>query len=138
MCLDHFLEDLEAEFKELIWRDDPDKLLAESILRAKSQARETDTAVQRRSAGIHELKQRIGFLEEQQARISEEVGIYLRVSDRANAWRHALELDRVRAELGVARRRVASEERRRELELGQMHRLEEAISSLQASLCPKR
>jgi division protein CdvB (Snf7/Vps24/ESCRT-III family) len=135
MCLDRFLEDLELEFEEILWRDNPERVLAEKILRLRNVAKSTQAALARISTTIERLECRIAPLQQLKSDLSERVEIYLYVGDRANAWRHALELDRIREELAAIARQVALQQRSRDAEVAKLEDLQQEISSLQSVVC---
>jgi len=103
MCLNHFLNDLEIELEELFWRDNPRRLQAEKVCLLKQQAENLREILAEREFALGQLDQKIAAFKEQEGQIAERIGIYLRVADRQNAWRLALELDGVRKRLGSLR-----------------------------------
>jgi phage shock protein A len=130
MCLDRFLDDLQVEFEEIFWRDNPERLLAERILKLRNLAKNAEAAIARHIATVERLECRITSLQQLKSDLSERVEIYLYVGDRANAWRHALELDRIREELAALGRQVSMHERSREMEAARLEDIRAEISSL--------
>ena len=130
MCLERFFEDLQAEFEEICWRDRPERLRAENILKLRNQTKKCEFALARHDLTGEELDRRLASLENLESELSERTEIYFHVSDKKNAWEHALELDRIRGEIAVLRRRTASHARIRESEAARLQELREEISSL--------
>ena len=137
MCLDRFLDDLEIEFEEIFWRDDPDRILAERIGKLQIAAKSAEAAIARHNATIEKLECRIAPLRQLESNLSEHVEIYIYVGDRANAWRRALELDRVRGELAALGRQISLEQQRRQTDADKLEEIQADISSLRGSLAAR-
>ena len=135
MCLHRFLEDLEAEFVEICWRDRPEKIRAESILRLRNQSKNAKTAIARCHLLSEKLERRTAELQRLELVLAERVEVYLHLSDRQNAWHYALELDRVREELADLRRQFGMQQRIRKAESAKLVNLQEEITSLRLSAC---
>jgi hypothetical protein len=130
MCLEQFIEDLQAEFEEICWRDHPERVRAENILKLRNQTKSSESVLARHDLTAEELDHRITNLENLEAELPERIEIYVHVSDKKNAWEHALELDRIRGEIAVLRRRAESHARTREFEAARLENLREEIASL--------
>jgi len=133
MCLERFFEDLQAEFEEICWRDRPERLRAENVLRLRNQTKSCESALVRHDLTAEELDRRLVNLKNLESGLSERIEIYVHVSDKKNAWEHALELDRIRGEIAELRRRTASYARIREFEVARLQGLREEITSLLAA-----
>jgi hypothetical protein len=123
MCLDRFLEDLETEFEEILWRDNPERLRAERIRLVRVQTRHAHAALEHADQVAEKLYARIRGLEQLRSELAQRVEIYLHVGDRANAWHHALRLDSIHQQLGGLYQQASYQEQIR-------HKHEEKLTDL--------
>ena len=96
MGFNQFLQDVGIELQEILWtdvlREPPERRLAR-LTRELDRESEALTELRTRAA---ELRGRLTEQEQRARGLEARVRVYLQVADRTNAWRHALELDRLR------------------------------------------
>ena len=95
MIFHRFIEDVGVQFRELFFRDVPRRVLLDDLEPIRHQARKVTTVLIRQGALKKQLSQRISEDEKRQTALATRVQIYHHVGDHRNAWRYALELDRL-------------------------------------------
>src|SRR5262245_52996697 len=134
MCLDRFLADLQTEFEELCWRDNPRRLHVDHIFRLQNQRDNCKAAIACCDSMVDHLCARISDFEQLEAHLSERVPIYVRVGDRQNAWQLALELDQLRNEMSKVRREISRQNQIRDTEAARLEQVQEDIACARMAL----
>ncbi|HEV3084688.1 MAG TPA: hypothetical protein VGY66_33305 [Gemmataceae bacterium] len=93
--MNQFIEDVRFHFQQLFWDDVPRRRVLVDLAQMKRQARQAVTALARQEAIKKELSKRLVEHENRSAFLAARIQIYLHVGDHPNAWRYALELDRL-------------------------------------------
>src|SRR5579871_327769 len=96
MGFNQFLQDVACELQEVLWKD----LLRPPV---ETEWERLETGLHQASAGLakcrtawKEARKRLMEQERRARSLETRVRVYLQVADRLNAWRDALELDRIR------------------------------------------
>ena len=137
MCLDRFLEDLEAEFEEILWRDNPERVRGERIRLLRLRATHAQQTLERCDYVVKTLDARMAALEQLRSDLDERVAIYLHVGDGKNAWAYALQLDCIRQELAGLRRQSSFQQQIRAREEGKLRDLHQEIDALWIGARPR-
>jgi hypothetical protein len=135
MGLTHFFEGVGTQLQDLMWRDVPNRAATAERDRLEELLADATEALQRQRTLLREHSRRTLNHEKRAAWLADRVEIYLRVGDQANAYSHALELDRLRPTLEHERSQFhklqqACESRRAEAEW-----LEDRLAEVQCELC---
>jgi hypothetical protein len=112
MGLNQFLQEVNDELHQIFGRDLFGEPAGGELERLKRELHQASTALTELRTIVAELRTRLAEQERRARWLEARVGIFLHVADRTNAWRHALELDRIRHTLdrdraGLQRRRQA-------------------------------
>jgi hypothetical protein len=96
MTLNRFIEHIGVQFHEMFFGDVPPQPINEDdFAQLRRQARHAAAAFTRQRALRDELSKRLAQDDKRRAALATRVQIYHHVGDHANAWRYALELDRL-------------------------------------------
>jgi hypothetical protein len=106
MSLNQFLLDVGSQLQEFIWKDRGQRGLQEEVQRLEDRIRKSSAVLVRVRAAVGEVRTRVAQHEQRESWLASRVEVYLHVGDRDNAWRHALELDRLRMALRYERERL--------------------------------
>jgi hypothetical protein len=114
MRVDEFLQSLESQLQAWtvgLLQGDPLPRLREKTARLEREVRQRTDVLERHRGGLDGLRQRVAAAEERATLLTEWVQTYLRVADKATAWRYAMELDHLRRDLAQDRDRLNTSER---------------------------
>jgi hypothetical protein len=131
MSVDRFFQSLESELQAWtagLWPGDPLPRLREEARRLEREVRQRSDVLARHRGGLEGLRQRLRTAEKRAAQLTEWVQTYLRVADQANAWRYALELDRLRRDLAQDRARLEGSERIYQESAAELQRVRERLA----------
>jgi hypothetical protein len=131
MSLNQYFVDVGAQLQEFLWRDLPRKTVKDDIERLEQVIRQGAAALTRRRAVMDEIKRSIGRKERREVWLATRVEVYLHVGDRANAWSHALELDRLRDQLNSQRDQLKLLKRANLKQQLYLEELQEQLADLQ-------
>ena len=123
MTLHQFLQDVGWELQELLWRDVPYRKVQDEVAQLETRLREHSARLDQLRATVDELRGQLAENERRAAWLEERVAVYLHLSDRPNAWRHALELDRTRKAIAALRDQLHQQRQAYHLELAQFQAL---------------
>ncbi|HLN28635.1 MAG TPA: hypothetical protein VK395_12905 [Gemmataceae bacterium] len=130
MSLNQFILTVGTELQELLWRDVPQKALAEEIDELERQIQESTAEADRYQASTHQLRKDLADKELRAAWLTERVEVYLHVKDQPNAWRHALELDQLQQTISAERLKLRRRQRAYSDQRIHIRRLAERQASL--------
>jgi hypothetical protein len=99
MSLTHFIQDMGEELRGLLWHDRPSRAALEEWKQLQRRLCRCLVAVARQRSLVQQQQRKFAEKEKWAEWLAARVEVYLHVGDRANAWRHALELDRLRERL---------------------------------------
>jgi hypothetical protein len=131
MGLNRLLHDMSSELQEVLWDDTPTPDFSAAIERLEHLLDEASTALEEARHAVEGLRQGLAAREKQAAWLCERVEVYLHVSDQANAWRHALDLDVIRAGLDSERDRLRQKQHVYQERLARVRRLRGQLADLQ-------
>ncbi len=106
MSLNQILWDVGSQLQEFIWKDSVHRDRLDEVEHLELRIRRSLAALVRARVAVGELRTRVAEKERKESWLASRVEVYLYVGDRDNAWRHALELDRLRTVLGQERERL--------------------------------
>ena len=106
MGFNQFLQDVSQELQEILWKDVPRAPTGKEFDRLEGELYRASTALNELRTKLAELRGRVAEQERRARSLEVRVRVYLQVADRTNAWRHALELDRLRPMLEQDRARL--------------------------------
>jgi hypothetical protein len=106
MSLTQLFQGFGSQLQEFIWRDAAKQAILEEIECLQGRIRAQETAVARQKILVERIQRRVSEQEDWADWLASRVELYLHVSDRPNAWQHALELDQVRAHLHRQRKQL--------------------------------
>jgi chromosome segregation ATPase len=132
MTLTDFFNDVGSQFQDLFWSDAPRYRLAGDIDELKLQLRQQTAIMAAQQGVIDGARRRLTELEHQAAHLSARIEVYLHVGDQANAWKQALELDRVRRRIPSLRQQLREFRRTHYRQQGRVDELREELADLQA------
>ncbi len=96
MSLNQILWDVGSQLQEFIWKDSVHRDRLDEVEHLELRIRRSLAALVRARVAVGELRTRVAEKERKESWLASRVEVYLHVGDRDNAWRHALELDRLR------------------------------------------
>ena len=96
MGFNQFLQDVSHELQEILWNDVLREPPERKLDRLKRELDREAVALTKLRTTAAELRSRLAEQERRARGMEARVRVYLQVADRTNAWRHALELDRLR------------------------------------------
>jgi hypothetical protein len=99
-----FVQNVRNQLHELFWDDLPPYPASDDRDPLRRRAFRAAAGLARQKAIVRELSRRLAGLQEQKRALAARVQIYHQVGDHRNAWRYALELDRVRKALEQERK----------------------------------
>lgn len=143
MTLKAFWRELEKQWAELtdgLWDIDPAAELNVKMERVQALVPVRYERLARLRAFIERLRDRLAEKEKRLAILSDKVSIYLNVADRANSWKHALELDNARRSIERDTTALREFERKYHEQVADLERLKRRLRQLQekASVLARR
>jgi hypothetical protein len=130
MSLNQFFLDVGFQLQEFIWRDVPQKSQREQIDQLEYRICQGTAALARGRAVIEELRYQVAQKERRESWLASRVEVYLHVADQANAWRHALELDRLRTLLKQERERLKRRRQTYREQQAYLEKIQEELANL--------
>jgi hypothetical protein len=128
MGLNQFLQDVGGELQDILWSDVPRRPVdEESRLEADLHWASAKLVKLRRT--VEELRSRLVEKERQLRGLQTRVEVYLHVADKLNAWRQALELDRLRKTLDQERARFRRQQRAYDVQRARVRHLLEQLDT---------
>jgi chromosome segregation ATPase len=137
MTLDQLIDNVETRVYALgkrIWPDDPRAELRAEIERVSIELQEHVEQATRYRSAIEEARARIADHEFRAAQLASRVETYVHTGDQVRAWRHALELDRVRRHMADIRAGLPGADKALGQHRAHIDRLERCLQELQAQL----
>lgn len=131
MDFQQFVQDIGCELQEILWNDVPCKPGGREIDGLEQELYGAVLVLGRLRSSVEALQNRLAEKQRRASWLEARVELYLHIADRANAWRHALELDGLR---GVLDQDHASFQRRRQAYEGQLARVRELQNRLDGRL----
>ena len=128
--MNQFIEDVRFHFQQLFWDDVPRRRVCIDLEQLKRQARQTVTALARQEAIKKELGKRLEEHERRRAWLATRIQIYLHVGDHTNAWRYALELDRLTKRIEQERSELQRAHRLYQVERAHLCHLTEQLAEI--------
>jgi len=137
MGFNQFIQDVGYELQEILWTDvlrEPPERKLDRLKRELD--RESVTLAELRTTAA-ELRSRLEEQERHARGLETRVRVYLQVADRKNAWRHALELDRLRHTLDQDRARFQRVRQACQTQRARVRQLEEQLDTFLFEKYPK-
>jgi hypothetical protein len=131
MSLNQFFIDVGVQLQEFIWRDGPQATRFAQIRQLQKELHNAAAALLQRQARVAELRRRVASKQRQQSALTARVEVYLHVGDRNNAWQLALQLDRIRNQLGIEQAQLQIQERRCRRAEASLEDLREQLADLE-------
>lgn len=122
------------ELAQEIWPDQPPGTLAREADDLKSHIRKGYDELLRQRRLLQTVQQRVDAQERQAATLPWQVDGYLQVGNRANAWRAAMELDRIRVMLDQDRARMRELQEEQRQHVDRLQRDKQRLGDLQRQL----
>jgi phage shock protein A len=132
MSLNQFLLDVGCELQEILWKDVPRPPVAGYLDRIEASLHRASVELAQLRASVDELCKRLADKERQARRLEARVEVYLHVADQTNAWRHALELDRLRDTLARERARLLRRQQAYRAQLARVQHLQQRLDDFQS------
>jgi hypothetical protein len=131
MTWNGLIQQIGAELHEMFLGDVvPPPAKEDDFTQLRRQARHAADAFTRQRALRDELSKRLGQDDKRRAALATRVQIYHHVGDHANAWRYALELDRLRRSVEEQRCALRHAERRCHIQRAHLERLMERLAEV--------
>jgi hypothetical protein len=137
MTLDQLIDTFETRLHALgkrIWPDDPNAAVRAEIEHMSLELQEHVAGAVFFRAAVEETRARIADQEFRAAQLASRIETYVHTGDQARAWRHALELDRVRRFIAADQAGLTEAEKAHRLHRFHIDRLEPRLEELQAQL----
>jgi hypothetical protein len=131
MSLNQFLLDVGAQLQDFLWRDAPVQPSSAELDLLEKRVRQESAHLAQLLTQINKARARQADQERQQAWLSSRIEVYHHVGDRANAWKHALELDRLRRALEGEQRQLRQLRQAYRQQYARLECLQGRLASLQ-------
>jgi hypothetical protein len=138
MSLNQFFLDVGLQLQEFIWSDVPEKTDREQIDRLEYRISQGTAALARGRAVIEDLRDQVAQKERRESWLASRVEVYLHVGDQTNAWRHALELDRLRSLLKQERERLKRRSQTYREQQAYLEKIQEELADLRQQAYSER
>jgi hypothetical protein len=132
MSLNQFLLDVGCELQEILWKDVPRLPVAGNLDRIEASLHRASIDLAQLRASVDELCKRLALKERHARWLEARVEVYLYVADRTNAWRHALELDRLRNTLAQERARLQRRQQAYQAQIARVQHLQQQLDDFQS------
>jgi chromosome segregation ATPase len=106
MTLTDFFHEVGCQFQDLFWRDAPRQELEREVDELKLQIRQQTAILLAQQGVIDDARRRLTDLENRTAGLSARIEVYHHLGDQVNAWKQALELDRLTRRIPRVRRQL--------------------------------
>jgi chromosome segregation ATPase len=130
MSFHQFLEGMSSELHELFGLATPGRAERERIVQLEEEIDRCREELEERQVVLGNLRGQLADKKDRLRWLATRVQVDLHVSDRTNAWRHALELDQVRQALGIERLRYHRLRQTDQAQRSHVRELERQLASL--------
>jgi hypothetical protein len=137
MGLNQFLHDVGNELQEILWNEVLREPPGRKLERLKRELERESVALTELRTTAAELRRLLAEQECHARGLEARVRVYLHVADRTNAWRHALELDRLRHTLDQDRGRFHKIREACQAQRARVRQLEEQLDTFLFEKYPK-
>ena len=130
MCFNQFLQEVSCELHELLWKDIPRQRSGRDLDRLEEELDQASAALVQLRVSMEEVRERLAEKEQRAHWLKTRVEVYLHIADRANAWRYALELDKVQRTVDQERARLQRRRQAYHAQLTRVRHLHERVDEL--------
>jgi hypothetical protein len=134
MHFNQFLQDVGCELQELLWKDIPRDPAGGELYRLERELHGASLALTQLRISMEELRSRLAEKERRARWLETQVGVYLHIADRANAWRHALDLDRLRRTIDQERARLQRRRQAYQVQLARVQHIRRRMDDFQIDM----
>jgi hypothetical protein len=132
MSLNQFLLDVSCQLQEILWEDVPRVPVAGNSDRIEASLHRASVELGQLRTSVDELCNRLADKERHARWLEARVEVYVHVADQTNAWRHALELDRLRNTLAQERARLQRRQQAYRAQLARVQHLQQKLDDFQS------
>jgi hypothetical protein len=137
MNFNQFLFSVGCQFQELLWKDVPRESATGNVEHMEATLHRASVELAQLRTAVDELCNRLAEQERRARWLKARVEVYVHVADQTNAWRHALELDRLHATLAQERALLQRRQKAYQAQLGRVRHLQQWLDDCCCEQYPK-